>query len=66
MHPYMQPAWRRAMLPAAIAAALTVSSASAWAISQSGEAQNMIRLGHTDLQGRPTYQPTVIEYLKNI
>ncbi len=62
MHPYLQPAWRRAMLPAAIAATLTVSSASAWAISQSGEAQNMIRLGHTDLQGRPTYQPNVIEY----
>src|SRR5512138_1945337 len=41
--------------------ALTLSG-SALAVSQSGERMNMERLGHTDLQGRPTYQPNVIQY----
>lgn len=49
-----------AALAAAIALAFTAVGAQA--IGQSGEAQNMIRLGHTDLQGRPSYQPNVIEY----
>jgi hypothetical protein len=31
-------------------------------ISQSGEQRNMRRVGHTDLQGRPAYQPNVIAY----
>jgi hypothetical protein len=62
MHSDSQPRWTRAALPAAVAAALALSAASAWAVSQSGEAQNMLRLGHTDLQGRPSYQPNVIQY----
>src|ERR671936_2383771 len=32
------------------------------AISQSGEQKNMRRVGHVDLQGRPSYQPNVIVY----
>ena len=28
-------------------------------ISQSGEQKDMRRVGHTDLQGRPAYQPNV-------
>ena len=31
-------------------------------VSQSGEQKNMRRVGHTDLQGRPAYQPNVIQY----
>jgi len=31
-------------------------------ISQSGEQRNMRRVGHVDLQGRPSYQPNVILY----
>lgn len=31
-------------------------------ISQSGEQRNMVRVGHVDLQGRPSYQPNVIIY----
>jgi hypothetical protein len=46
----------------ASATALALAAGTAQAISQSGEAQNMIRLGHTDLQGRPSYQPNVIQY----
>ena len=45
-----------------LAVALALGSGSAYAISQSGEQQNMNRLGHTDLQGRPSYQPNVIQY----
>ncbi len=59
-HCTMKP--RLAALSAALAAALALAAGDAAAISQSGEATNMIRLGHTDLQGRPTYQPNVIRY----
>ena len=31
-------------------------------ISQSAERKNINRVGHTDLQGRPSYQPNVIQY----
>src|ERR1700687_2648463 len=51
---------RLASLAAAIA--LTFSAGSAVGISQSGEANNMQRVGHTDLQGRAAYQPNVIVY----
>jgi hypothetical protein len=51
---------RLAALSAAIA--LAFSAGSALSIEQSGEAKNMQRLGHTDLQGRPSYQPNVIQY----
>jgi hypothetical protein len=49
-----------AALSAAIALALAAGSAQA--VSQSDEKKNMTRLGHTDLQGRPAYQPNVIQY----
>ena len=51
--------------PTAIAVAcavLALSAGSALAINQSGESKNMLRLGHTDLQGRGSYQPNVILY----
>ena len=53
---------RRAVVPAAIATAFALASVSAFAITQSDERKNMERVGHTDLQGRPTYQPNVIQY----
>ena len=52
---------RLAALSAAVALALVAGSAQAQ-VTQSGERKNMTRLGHTDLQGRPSYQPNVIEY----
>jgi len=51
---------RYAALATAVALALGATGASA--VSQSGEKKNMNRLGHTDLQGRPSYQPNVIQY----
>ena len=62
MHSYMKSKLRVSAVSAAVAAALGLVAGNAVAISQSGEAKNMIRVGHTDLQGRPTYQPTVIKY----
>src|ERR687887_2922918 len=50
---------------AAMAAALMTGQAVARdnrAISQSGEQKDMRRVGHVDLQGRPSYQPNFIEY----
>jgi hypothetical protein len=53
----------RTALSAATLAILAFSSgAMAAGVSQSGEQKNMQRVGHTDLQGRPGYQPNVIEY----
>src|SRR5215813_3042121 len=62
-------------LSAAAAAVLALSAASVFAkddddrddhghsgISQSGEQKDMRRVGHVDLQGRPSYQPNVIRY----
>jgi len=46
----------------AAAIALALSAGNALAISQSGEAKNMHRVGHVDLQGRDSYQPNVIVY----
>lgn len=43
-------------------AALALGVSSAFAISQSGEQKDMRRVGHVDLQGRPAYHPTFIEY----
>jgi hypothetical protein len=43
-----------------IAVSLALAAGTAQAISQSGEKKNMNRVGHTDLQGRPSYQPNVI------
>src|SRR6266581_9743883 len=50
-----------AALSGAVALALVAGSAQAQ-ITQSGERKNINRLGHTDLQGRSSYQPNVIQY----
>src|SRR5438105_4340026 len=50
-----------AALSGAVALALIAGSAQAQ-VSQSLERKNINRLGHTDLQGRPSYQPNVIQY----
>jgi hypothetical protein len=50
-----------AALSGTVALALIAGSAQAQ-ITQSGERKNINRVGHTDLQGRPTYQPNVIQY----
>ena len=53
----------RTVLSAATLAILTFSGGAMGAgVSQSGEQRNMQRVGHTNLQGRPGYQPNVIEY----
>jgi hypothetical protein len=53
----------RTALSAATLAILAFSGgAMAAGVSQSGEQKNMQRVGHTDLQGRPGYQPNVIQY----
>jgi hypothetical protein len=52
---------RFAALSGAVALVLIAGSAQAQ-ITQSGERKNINRLGHTDLQGRPSYQPNVIQY----
>ncbi len=48
-------------LSSAVALALLASGAQG-AVTQSAERKNMDRTGHTDLQGRPSYQPNVIQY----
>ncbi len=50
-----------AALSGVIALALVAGSAQAQ-ITQSGERKNINRLGHTDLQGRSSYQPSAIQY----
>ena len=50
-----------AALSGAVALALVAGSAQAQ-VSQSAERKNMVRAGHTDLQGRAAYQPNVIQY----
>ena len=52
---------------ASIVRSAAISAAVGWAfsagaVSQSGEAKNMHRVGHDDLQGRASYQPNVIQY----
>ncbi len=52
-------------LAAAVLSAFAIAAGSAFAdrgISQSGEQKDMRRVGHVDLQGRPSYQPNVIVY----
>ena len=57
---------RRVLRTAIFAASLAIlafgGNALAASVSQSGEQKNMRRVGHTDLQGRPGYQPNVIQY----
>ena len=63
MHaPFRKSAATRFIATSATTLAILAISGSALGISQSGEKMNMNRLGHTDLQGRPSYQPNVIEY----
>jgi hypothetical protein len=62
MHSYTNSKLRVSAVSAGVAAVLALGAGHALAVSQSGEAKNMIRVGHTDLQGRPTYQPNVIQY----
>ena len=63
MHaPFRKSAKMRLIATSATTLAVLAISGNALGISQSGEAQNMIRLGHTDLQGRPSYQPNVIVF----
>jgi hypothetical protein len=50
-----------AAIAAAFLAAAFAGSAMAQ-VSQSGEQKNMRRVGHSDLQGRPAYQPNTIVY----
>jgi hypothetical protein len=50
-----------AALSATVAAAVVATSTQA-DVTQSLERKNMTRVGHTDLQGRATYQPNVIHY----
>jgi hypothetical protein len=52
----------RMILFAAILVILAFSGRAVAAVTQSGEQKNMERVGHTDLQGRPGYQPNVIQY----
>jgi len=60
MNKHSQHAFRITALSVAVSLALAASAAQA--ISQSGESKNIDRVGHTDLQGRPSYQPNVIDY----
>ena len=53
---------RTAIFTASVAILAFGGSALAASVSQSGEQKNMNRVGHTDLQGRPSYQPNVIQY----
>jgi hypothetical protein len=55
----------KGLLNAAVLSVFAMAAGSAFAdrgISQSGEQKNMRRVGHVDLQGRPSYQPNVIVY----
>src|SRR5262245_58873987 len=51
-----------ALVTATLAILAFSSGALAASVTQSGEQKNMRRVGHTDLQGRPSYQPNVIQY----
>jgi len=53
----------RKLIAVSVTALATLAfTASALSASQSGEQKNMRRVGHVDLQGRPAYQPNVIQY----
>lgn len=59
--------WRAGRLPL-IASCMAISgvgglgSSDALAATQSGEQRNMVRVGHSDIQGRAAYQPNFIRY----
>ena len=52
----------RTALFAAVLAILAFNGTALAAAAQSDERKNMRRVGHVDLQGRPSYQPNVIQY----
>ena len=63
MHaPFRKSATMRVIATSAATLAVLAVSGNVLGVSQSGEKMNMNRLGHTDLQGRPSYQPNVIQY----
>lgn len=53
---------RRRRVAMSAIALMTLAGSALAEISQSGEQKSMRRVGHTDLQGRPAYQPNVIVY----
>ena len=53
---------RTALFAATLAVPVFSGGPLAADVTQSGEQKNMRRVGHTDLQGRPGYQPNVIQY----
>ena len=53
---------RIAALALAAATTALVAGAASAQVSQSGEQKNMRRTGHSDIQGRPAYQPNMIVY----
>src|SRR5262249_47881563 len=60
-----QPCITRILSTALVIATLAILAFSVGAladVTQSGEQKNMRRVGHVDLQGRPSYQPNVIQY----
>ncbi len=62
MNPDPIPRKGRAAVAVVAWCAVVASSAALADISQSGEQRNVRRVGHSDLQGRPAYQPNVIAY----
>jgi len=62
MSPLKRGTTRVVALSVATSVGLALSAAALADISQSGEQKNMRRVGHTDLQGRPAYQPNFIVY----
>jgi hypothetical protein len=62
MNPFKRRETRVLALSVTTSAVLAFSAAALADISQSGEQKNMRRVGHTDLQGRASYQPNTIAY----
>lgn len=58
-HSFQRVSPRRSAL--CLALAVLAGGASAQ-VGQSGEQKSMVRVGHSDLQGRPAYQPNFINY----
>ena len=62
MYPSFHQSTKPQLIALSAAIALALSVGNSLAIEQSGEAKNMQRVGHVDLQGRPSYHPNVIVY----
>lgn len=61
MRTNVMPGGSRAVAFAAVGLAMHAGAALA-GVSQSGESKNMHRTGHVDLQGRASYQPSIVQY----